>query len=84
MIVTPALADQLDALHTEYAVAVNEAVAADDLARVERLARAHDRAASALVARHEGTVRVLPTDGRRSRRTGLRRLTRWGRGSHAA
>lgn len=81
---TTALADQLDALHTEYVIAVNEAVASDDLARVARLAREHDRAAKALVTRHDGTVRVLPRESRGSRRTGLRRLTRRGRGTHAA
>jgi hypothetical protein len=81
---TTALADQLEALHSDYVVAVNEAVAADDLDRVERLARDHDRAATALVARHEGTVRVLPAGDRGPRRTSLRRLTRRGRGSRAA
>lgn len=76
-----ALADQLQALHDDYVVAVNEAVAADDLTRVDRLAAAHDRAASAIVARHHGVVRVLPASADSSTR---RRLTRWGRGRTAA
>ena len=77
------LVEELDALHNDYVVAVNEAVADDDLVRVERLAADHDRAATALVARHEGTVHVLPATSN-ARRAGLRRLTRRGRGSHAA
>jgi hypothetical protein len=81
-IMNHALAEQLEALHSDYVVAVNEAVADDDLVRVERLAADHARAAQALVRRHEGTVRLHAANP--SRRGGLRRLTRRGRGSHAA
>jgi hypothetical protein len=55
------LVAQLDALHDHYVFAVNEAVAADDHARVARLVADHDRRSAELVARHESgreTVRA--------------------------
>jgi hypothetical protein len=55
---TIALVDLLDALHEDYVVAVNEAVAADDHARVARLVADHDRRAAALTAHHEAAHRA--------------------------
>ena len=49
---TTALVDLLDALHDDYVVAVNQAVAADDHGRVARLVADHHRRAAELTARH--------------------------------
>ena len=54
------LVDDLDALHARYLEAVNLAVAADDIARAERLAAEYDVEATTLVAEHEGLAHLLP------------------------
>ena len=44
---------RLDALHAAYVAVVNEAVAADDLARVDELVAAYDVDVRALTREHE-------------------------------
>jgi hypothetical protein len=73
------LVEELDALHDDYVVAVNEAVAANDLARVERLAADYDHDATTLVAEREGRTHLLPLVRARQQRSALRRLARRGR-----
>ena len=51
-VVSPTMTDQLIALHENYVVAVNEAVAADDYTRVDGLARDFDRDALELMTQH--------------------------------
>ena len=47
-------ADELDELHECYVIAVNEAVAEDDMRRVTRLASDYDQRAMRLIADREG------------------------------
>jgi hypothetical protein len=50
------LPQELSALHDAYVVAVNQAVAADDLRLVDELADAFDEDARALLAAHAPTA----------------------------
>jgi nucleoside-triphosphatase THEP1 len=47
------LTDQLAQLHEAYVVAVNEAVAADDMIVVDELARDFDRESMELITHHQ-------------------------------
>lgn len=76
---TRTLVQELDAMHDQYVDAVNQAVADNDLARVERLAADYDRDATQLVAEREGRTDLLPLARERQRRMALRRLARRGR-----
>ena len=51
---TRTLADDLHELHDCYVIAVNEAVAEDDMRRVTRLASDYDQRAMRLIADREG------------------------------
>ena len=73
------LVQELDALHDNYVVAVNEAVADNDLVRVERLAADYDHDATHLVAEREGRTDLLPLARSRQQGSALRRLARRGR-----
>ncbi len=73
------LVEELDTLHDGYVVAVNEAVADNDLARVERLAAAYDHDATVLVAEREGRTHLVPLVRDRQQGSALRRLARRGR-----
>lgn len=79
------LVQELNELHAEYVVAVNQAVAADDLVRVERLAADYDREAIQLMAVAEGKTHMLPLPARATQGGGsLRRLARRALQSRAA
>ena len=54
------LIQDLDALHATYVVAVNEAIAADDLASAEELALAYENDAIQLMAERENLTHLLP------------------------
>jgi hypothetical protein len=54
------LIDDLNVLHDGYVVAVNMAVAADDLDRADRLAAEYDEEAILMIAVHEGRTHLLP------------------------
>ena len=73
------LVHELDALHNDYVIAVNQAVADNDLARVERLAGDYDRDATLLVAEREGLTHLLPLVREKQQGGALRRLARLGR-----
>jgi hypothetical protein len=70
------LIEELDALHTAYVVAVNEAIEADDLARAEALALAYEDDAIQLMAEREGLTHLLPLQRRRPADSRLRRIVR--------
>lgn len=76
---TRTLVQELDAMHDQYVDAVNQAVADNDLVRVERLAADYDRDATQLVAEREGRTDLLPLARERQRLMALRRLARRGR-----
>ena len=69
------LIQDLDALHASYVVAVNEAIAADDLASAEELALAYENDAIQLMAEREGLTHLLPLR-RRPADSRLRRIVR--------
>ena len=54
------LRQELDQLHGEYVVAVNQAIADGALDRAEELAAAYDSDAVELVADREGLTHLLP------------------------
>jgi hypothetical protein len=56
----PTLRAELDALHDEYAEAINYAIAAGRDDRVTELASAYDEEATRLVAEREGKTHLLP------------------------
>jgi len=70
------LIQDLDALHATYVVAVNEAIAADDLASAEELALAYENDAIQLMAEREGLTHLLPLQPRRPADSRLRRIVR--------
>jgi hypothetical protein len=78
------LVQELNDMHGEYVVAVNQAVADNDLNRVERLAADYDRDATFLVAEREGKTHLLPLVREKQQGGALRRLARIGRASAAA
>jgi len=78
------LADELNALYANYVESINNAVAADDLARAAELAESYDRDAILMMAEREGRQDLLshfgltPDGGRLTvqRDTPLRRLVK--------
>lgn len=78
------LVQELNDMHGEYVVAVNQAVADNDLSRVERLAADYDRDATLLVAEREGKTHLLPLVREKQQGGALRRLARMGRAGAAA
>jgi len=70
------LIDDLNTLHGGFVVAINIAVADDDLDRVDRLAAEYDEEATLLVATHEGRTDLLPLRRPRHGDSGLRALVR--------
>jgi hypothetical protein len=56
----PTLRQELDQLHDEYVVAVNQAIADGAFDRAEELAAAYDNDAVELVADREGLTHLLP------------------------
>jgi hypothetical protein len=56
----PSLRERLDALHDDYAEAINYAIAADDDACAATLAAQYDEDSVRLVAQHEGKAALLP------------------------
>lgn len=73
---TTSLVTELNALHAQYVVAVNEAVSADDLDRAEQLAEGYDQEATALVAEREGRTDLLPLVRQKHRGGALHVLAR--------
>lgn len=73
------LVQELNDLHSDYVIAVNEAVADNDLTRVERLASDYDRDATLMVAEREGLTHLLPLVREKQQGGALRRLARLGR-----
>jgi len=78
------LVDELTALHDSYVTAINEAVAQDDLARADRLAREYDDEAIRLIARREGKTHLLPITRPGTAESPLRRWVARLRGASAA
>ena len=78
------LTDELNALYANYVESINNAVAADDLARAAELAESYDRDAILMMAEREGRQDLLshfgltPDGGRLTvqRDTPLRRLVK--------
>jgi hypothetical protein len=56
----PRLREELDALHDDYAEAINHAIAAGRDDHVAELAAAYDEDATRLVAEREGKTHLLP------------------------
>jgi hypothetical protein len=56
----PPLREELDALHDDYAEAINHAIAAGRDDQVAELAAAYDEDATRLVAEREGKTHLLP------------------------
>jgi hypothetical protein len=81
----PPLRVELDALHDEYAEAINYAVAAGRDDHVVELAAAYDEDATRLVAEREGKTHLLPLDrGQKAPRHRRRSWRRRSNGSTAA
>jgi hypothetical protein len=78
------LVDELTDLHDSYVTAINEAVADDDLARADRLAREYDDEAIWLIALRENKTHLLPITRPRPVETPLRRWVARLRGTRAA
>jgi hypothetical protein len=68
------LVDELNLVHDSYVIAVNAAVAQNDLVRAEQLAQAYDDEAIRLIAEREGKTHLLPITRPRRVETPLRRL----------
>jgi hypothetical protein len=68
------LVDELNLVHDSYVIAVNAAVAQNDLVRAEQLAQAYDDEAIRLIAEREGKTHLLPISRPRRVETPLRRL----------
>lgn len=80
----PTLRQELDQLHDEYVVAVNQAIADGALDRAEELAAAYDDDAVELVADREGLTHLLPIDQPVRHESALRQLVRRHRANPAA
>jgi len=80
----PTLRQELDQLHDEYVVAVNQAIADGALDRAEELAAAYDNDAVELVADREGLTHLLPIRQPVRPESPLRRLVERHRTSSAA
>jgi hypothetical protein len=70
----PTLRQELDQLHDEYVVAVNQAIADGALDVAEELAAAYDKDAVELVADREGLTHLLPISPPVRHESALRRL----------
>ncbi|HSU01340.1 MAG TPA: hypothetical protein VLK03_02225 [Nocardioides sp.] len=70
------LIDELNELHDYYAAKINEAVAHDDLASADQLARAYETDAVQRMAEREGLTHLLPLPPFGTRESSLRRLVR--------
>ncbi len=68
------LRQELDNLHAEYVVAINQAIADGALARAEQLAADYDQDAVELVADREGLTHLLPINQPVRHESFLRRL----------
>jgi hypothetical protein len=73
---TSPISDELRELHDDYVQAVNEAVAEDDLRRVEMLVSEYYRDAMTLMVSREGLPIVEPRDVNRHGPGRVRRLAR--------
>ncbi|HET6563495.1 MAG TPA: hypothetical protein VFG72_16630 [Marmoricola sp.] len=80
----PTLRQELDQLHDEYVVAVNQAIADGALDRAEELAASYDQDAVELVADREGLTHLLPIQLPVRHDSALRRLVRRHSASSAA
>jgi hypothetical protein len=80
----PTLRQELDQLHDEYVVAVNQAIADGALDRADELAAAYDNDAVELVADREGLTHLLPIRQPVRHESPLRRLVERHRTSSAA
>jgi hypothetical protein len=78
------LVDELNLVHDSYVIAVNAAVAQNDLVRAEQLAQAYDDEAIRLIAEREGKTHLLPITRPRRVETPLRRLAARIRATRAA
>jgi hypothetical protein len=78
------LVDELNLVHDSYVIAVNAAVAENDLVRAEQLAQAYDDEAIRLIAEREGKTHLLPITRPRRVETPLRRLAARIRATRAA
>ena len=81
---TPRLIDELNALHTRYAEAIDRAVAEDNYPQAEALAVAYDDDAVQMVAEREGKTHLLPLFRPTTPDTPLRRLIQRMTSSRAA
>jgi hypothetical protein len=72
----PTLRQELDQLHDEYVVAVNQAIADGALDRAEQLAASYDADAVELVADREGLTHLLPIEQPVRHESALRRIVR--------
>jgi hypothetical protein len=78
------LVDELNVLHDSYVIAVNTAIAQNDVVRAEQLAQAYDDEAIRLIAEREGKTHLLPITRPRRVETPLRRLVARLRATRAA
>ncbi len=81
---TTLLSDDLGQLHARYVVGINDAVAADDDARITELVESYEREALLMVATREGRLHQLPLFEQDQPASALRRFARRFAGTRAA